>query len=161
MKIRLHFLFTRYLLAFLLCCCMTYIAQSQNASAIDTNLIERNKDFFLLHDIHLGNYRYNNPDMNLALQQALKSKKSNKSRNVAGGILLGYGVISFITGIATLPRKKDKGTLGGEVQNSFAVGMVAFGLVGAGASIPLFVGAKNKKKDMEKALQQAKRLQGQ
>jgi len=124
-------------------------------------LILENRDFFLSHNILLGNYKFENADLNLALESALKHRKKRSSNNLWGGILLGYGAVGIITGSVTKAESRNnKSFLGGFGENFFGTLLITTGVMTAGASIPLFVNAGKHKKNMNRSLNLARELYG-
>lgn len=133
----------------------------QQDSSLQRLYILENRDFFLTHNILLGNYKFDNPDLNLTLGSALRYRDKRKSNNLWGGILLGYGAITIISGIAVkVESRNNNSLLGGFAEDFFGTLFVTTGVITAGASIPIFISARKKKENMERSLNLARELYG-
>ncbi len=120
-------------------------------------LILSKKDLFFSHDLSIANYQFDNAALNEALYAAALSHKKRKRNTIIGGVVLGLGAAYTGIGIALGASKQDK-PLTKEVSSVFSRLFIGLGVVGMGVSIPFFVTAKNRKKDMVKALGKGKGL---
>lgn len=123
---------------------------AQTITPEDKVLLENNREFFLLHDISLNQYPFDNPELNLSLKTAANAERKRKNSLVAGGIVLGLGAIWTISGIASKSERPN--SFGGELQDAFAGFIIGSGVAVAVASIPLFVRADHKKQQRDKAI---------
>ena len=105
-------------------------ANAQHSDNTQENLILKNREFFLSHNILLGGYTYDNPDLNLALHSALVNRK----------------------------KQRTNGIIGGTVEELFGNGFIVAGAVTAGCSIPFFVISGNRRRDMKHSLNLAREL---
>jgi len=147
-------------LFFILFLTSTRLLCQQDSSRQRLYILE-NQDFFLTHNILLGNYKFDNPDLNLTLGSALRYRDKRKSNNLWGGILLGYGAITIITGIAVKSESRNNNSFaGGFAESLFGTLFISTGVITAGASIPIFISARKKKENMERSLNLARELYG-
>lgn len=113
-------------------------------------------DFFLLNNINLANYGFENEPLNVALNAALQAKIRESKKRTAGVIFLSLGLAYTVAGIAS--HKKDSGSIGDSATNALSGLLIGIGVVGAGVSVPLLLGASKKKAEKEKALKIARGL---
>lgn len=132
---------------------------AQTITPEDKMLLENNREFFLLHDIPLNQYTFNNPELNLSLKTAANAERKRKNSLVAGGIVLGLGAIWTISGIASKSERPN--SFGGELQDAFAGFVIGSGVAVAVASIPLFVRADHKKQQRDKAIRLSQKWQSE
>lgn len=131
-----------------------FLVSSQSISDADKIKILQRSDFFLLHDVPLGNYKFDNENLNVALRTAMISHRKMRTNNIFGSIFLGYGVLLATIGITAKPDNPQVN----EVGNTLAGSLTAMGVVFSAGSIPFFISAGKRKKDREKALLIAKGL---
>lgn len=133
-------------------------ANAQHSDNTQENLILKNREFFLSHNILLGGYTYDNPDLNLALHSALVNRKKQRTNGIIGGYLLGAGTMMLLSGLLLKNSKRNPSFIGGTVEELFGNGFIVAGAVTAGCSIPFFVISGNRRRDMKHSLNLAREL---
>lgn len=113
-------------------------------------IVVQNGDFFLTNDINLGSYAFDNDKLNFALNATLTAKRKEQNKRTAGFVFVGLGLTYLTVGL--LVHKRDEVSLGDGVNNFLSSTLIGFGVISAGVSAPLFIGARRKQAEKEKLL---------
>lgn len=124
--------------------------------------ILENREFFLSHNILLGDYSYDNPELNTALHAALNNRNKQHKNSTAGSFLLGSGAAGVILGLLfTSTGKRNSNDIRGTAERGLGNVMITAGAIMASCSVPFFVASGNRRRDMERSLNLARDLRKQ
>ena len=128
-------------------------ALGQSVEEAQKKRILENRDFFMSHNILLGDYTYDNPDLNLALHTALTNRSKQRTNGIVGGYFLASGAAGILLGLLFKSNsKRNPSVVGGPVESVFGDIMITTGAITAGCSITFFVTSGNRRRDLERSM---------
>ena len=145
--------------AMLLSAVCTY---TQTIDEAQKNRILENNGFFLMQDIPLGDYDFENTNLNIALASALNHRGKKSTFSVVGGSFLAAGAVSLVSGLAVNSRaKRNPSVLGGPIEQTFADFLMIGGLTGTATGITFLSFSGSQNRNMQRSLERAREIHRQ
>ena len=137
------------------------MVQSMMSQAITDKEMVRmktNQLFFKSHGLDLVSYDFSQPALNQELNLALICHNKKRTNTIFSAVFFTAGIINFISAATADNGKNISNQTSG---NQMVTENITSGIIGCGLSVPFFISAKKRSREMHLHLALAKEMYGQ